>query len=237
MGNRKAWRIEKKLSVWLCRNERYSNLANNYWIRGLIQIIPKIGSLLDTWTFQFAEKQEKRRIRAGLSKLNKRVRAVERKLDVAYIEKHIDEFGWFFRRVFTLVRIDYRRKMREAYINLLVNFFTRKFSREENKEIYLDILAQLSPIHLLFLRVFSEYSGQEGVGSEKSKKAMSYVKDKLVSQGLNVGLVNFIARDLISKALINEVYHATYGGGEYSYAITKLGRKLLMLIEHPSMNV
>jgi hypothetical protein len=78
----------------------YEKVADNGWLRGLIQAIPAVGGTLDTWLFQVAEKAKAERVETALNELKERVARLE--ADDAFIKENIEEFGYLTERALSI---------------------------------------------------------------------------------------------------------------------------------------
>lgn len=66
---------------------------------------------------------------------------------------------------------------------------------------------------------------------EKTKDVKRHIVSKLKEYGLDEALIFALLNDLQSKGLMNEVYHATFGGGLYTNHVTALGVRMLDLVK------
>jgi hypothetical protein len=223
-------KITQKLTTSL--KNKYSSTSDNFWIRGIIQGIPAIGSTLDTWFFQFAEKEKQKRIEMSLEEYSRRLNELEGKIDLSYIEKNIEEYAFLFEKFLRYVSLEYRERMRKAFAILMANFSTVTYSKQQNKDVYLSKLSELSPDHLAMLKLAYEYTHiQTKPDFEKAKTVGEYIILEFKKKGLDEAIIRGLFTDLQSKGLINEVFHNTFGGGMYSYHVTALGETVLNLIK------
>lgn len=222
-------KITKRLSSVL--QNKYSQSADNYWLRGLIQIT-SIGGALNTWFFQFAEKEKQKRIELAMNDLSTRLGRLEGKINVKYIEENIEEYAYLFEKFLRYVSLEYREKMKKAFVNLMANLFTVTYSKQQNKDMYLSKLSELSPDHLTMLKLTYDYIHiQTKPDFEKAKTVKEYIILEFKKKGLDEAIIHGLFTDLQSKGLINEVFHPTYGGGNYSCHTTALAKAMLDLIK------
>lgn len=223
-------KITQRLGISV--KNRYSSTSDNYWLRGLIQIIPTIGGTLDTWFFQFAEKEKQKRVETSLEEYSRRLNELEGKIDLSYIEKNIEEYSFLFEKFLRYVSLEYRERMRKAFAILMANFSTVTYSQQQNKDVYLSKLSELSPDHLVMLKLAYEYTHiQTKPDFEKAKKVGEYIILEFKKKELDEAIIRGLFTDLQSKGLINEIYHPTFGGGMYSHHVTALGETILNLIK------
>ena len=228
----KTKNIVLKMGNKLKKYKQYQKTSDNYWLRGLIQAIPSIGSTLDMWFFQFAEKEKQKRINRAITTLNKKLNELNKKLDVKYIEENIEEYAFLFEKFLRYVANDHRQRMREVFAKMMASFVLVKYSSKQNKDIYLTKLSELTPDHLIILNKGIWFMKQKSMPDvEKTKKIREFLKNEFEEKGMDQALFQGIFTDLISKGLVKESYHSTYGGGFYSYHITDLARILIELIE------
>lgn len=223
-------KITKKLSSVV--QNKYSQSADNYWIRGLIQLIPEIGGTLNTWFFQFAEKEKQKRIELAIKDLSTKLNHLKGKIDVQCIEKNIEEYAYLFEKFLRYVSLEYRERMRNAFTNLMANFSTATYSKQQNKDVYLSKISELSPDHLAMLKLAYDYTHiQNKPDFEKAKTVREYIILEFKKKELDEAIIRGLFTDLQSKGLINEVFHNTFGGGLYSHHVTALGETILDLIQ------
>ena len=223
-------KITKKLSSVV--QKKYSQSSDNYWLRGSIELIPGIGGTLDTWFFQFADKEKQRRIESAINDLSSKLDLVVEKVDVKYIEKNIEEYAYLFEKFLRYVSMEYQEKMRKAFVNLMGNFSTVTYSKKQNKDVYFSKLSEISPDHLVMLKTAYDYSHiKTKPDFEKTKTVKEYLTLEFKKRGLDEAIILGLFIDLQSKGLMNEVFHNTFGGGSYSYHVTALGETILNLIK------
>jgi DNA-binding Lrp family transcriptional regulator len=211
---------------------KYDQTSDNYWLRGAIQIIPAIGGTLDTWFFQFAEKEKQRRVDQSLSKLSRRINQLEEYIDVKHIEANIEEYAYLFEKFLRYVSQEYREELRTKFANVMSNLTTRTYSQQKNKDVYLSKLSEITPDHLVTLQLAYDYSFVDGKQDhEKTKDVKRHIVSKLKENGLDEALIFALLNDLQSKGLMNEVYHPTFGGGLYTNHVTALGVRMLDLVK------
>lgn len=202
--------------------------VDNAWLRGAIQAIPQIGSTLDTWAFQFSEKKKRERLEELLAELAKTVDKLE--IDVKHVEANVEEYGYLFERVAALSTQDYREEMRTAYRILFAKFMSKQFSGEDNKEIYLQTLSSMTPMHIAALRVFSESVNDNGKLKVQPEEKKIFIT-KLVESGVDQIIADTLINDLVTRGLILHSQSSVIGGDVHDYAIAEMGRKMLQLID------
>jgi hypothetical protein len=200
----------------------------NAWLRGAIQVIPYIGSTLDTWTFQFSDKKKRERLEELLAKLAKAVDKSE--IDLKHIEDNIEEYGYLFERVAVLTSQDYRKDMRTAYRTLFMKFMSKRFSGEDNKEVYLQTLSSMTPMHIVALRVFLESVNKNGKLKIQPEEKKAFIT-KLVESGVEEIIADTLINDLVTRGLVLHSQSSVIGGDVHDYAIAEMGRKMLLLID------
>lgn len=211
--------------------KKYSQSVDNYWLRGLIQAIPAVGGTLDTWFFQFAEKEKQKRVEQSLNEYANRLDKLENQIDVKYIEEHIEEYAFLFEKFIKYISQEYRKELRKHFISLMVNFSSKTYSSEQAKDVYFSKLSELTPEHIVMLRLAYEYSFPEDKQDfEKTKMLRGYLIGVMKKRGFDQAMITAILTDLQSKGLLREEYHATYGGGLYTHHVTQLGIKILKLL-------
>src|SRR5690606_23766526 len=137
-----------------------------------------------------------------------------------------------FEKFVSYVAQEYREDLRVKFANLMSNLTTKAYTNQQNKEVYLSKLSEISPNHLLMLQLAYDYSFIDGKQDhEKTKSVRDHIIKEMKEKQLDEALIFAILTDLQSKGLMNEVYHATFGGGLYTYHVTALGRKLLELVK------
>ncbi|NMB83389.1 MAG: hypothetical protein GYA14_16385 [Ignavibacteria bacterium] len=224
-----AKQIVKKLSVTI--QDKYNQSSENYWLRGLIQGVPAVGGTLDTWFFQFAEKEKQKRVESALKAFTKRISNIEDQIDVEYIEQHIEEYAFLFEKFLKYVSQEYRVNLRRKFVNLMSNLSTKEYSKQQNKDVFLSKLSELTPEHLVVLQLAYNYTFTDGKQDyEKTKTVKEYIVKELREKGLEEAIIYAILTDLQSKGLINETYHPTFGGGLYTYHVTALAVAILKLV-------
>jgi len=201
--------------------------VDNAWLRGAIQAVPYVGSTLDTWTFQFSEEKKRKRLEELLTELAKAVDKLE--IDVKHIENNIEEYGYLFERVATLTTQDYREEMRTAYRTLFAKFMSKEFSGEDNKEIYLQTLSSMTPMHIVALRVFSESVNDNGKLKVQPEEKKAFI-EKLVESGIEETIADTLINDLVTRGLILHSQSSVIGGDVHNYAIAEMGITMLLLI-------
>lgn len=224
---------QKKLINKLTKmtQDKYLQESDNYWLRGFIQGIPVLGGTLDTWFFQFAEKEKQKRIESSLKKFTEKLKILEKKIDFNYIEENIEEYAFLFEKFMRYVSLEYRKKMRKAFVNLMSNLSIKTYSDRQNKDVYLSKLSELTPEHLAMLQMVYDFTNiKTKPDFEKAKKVKGYIVQEFIKKNLEEALIHAIFTDLQSKGLINRVFHNTFGGGLYSYHVTKLGETMLKLV-------
>ena len=202
--------------------------VDNAWLRGLIQGVPSVGSTLDTWAFQFSEEKKRERIEELLTELAKAVSTLE--IDVRHVQNNIEEYGYLFERVASLVAQDYREEMRAAYRTLFAKFMSKEFSAEDNKEVYLQTLSTMTPMHIVALHVFSESINDSGKLKVQPEEKKVFIT-KLVEGGIEEALADTLINDLVTRGLILHSQSSVIGGDVHNYAITEMGRRMLKLID------
>ena len=226
---KKSKKITKKLTKQV--EERYTQVSDNYWLRGLIQGIPVVGGTFDTWFFQFAEKEKQKRVELAISKFTDRLSKIEDKIDVEYIEQHIEEYAYLFEMFLRHVSLEYRKGMRNAFVSLMSNLSTKKYSNEQNKDVYLSKLSELTPDHLAMLKLAYDFTHiKTKPDFEKAKEVKEYVMQEFKKKNLDEALIHAIFIDLQSKGLVNRGFHNTFGGGLYSHHVTAHGKVILDLV-------
>lgn len=226
--------VGKKVTNKLTKavQDRYTENSDNYWLRGLIQAIPAVGGTLDTWFFQFAEKEKQKRIEHSVSVLSQKLTQLEKHVDVEYIEQHIEEYAYLFEKFLRYVSQEYRQELRVKFATLMSNLATKSYSHQQNKDVYLSKLSEITLDHLVMLQLAHDYSFVNGKQDhEKTKTVKEHVVQELKKKGLDEALTFAILTDLQTKGLLNEVYHPTFGGGLYTYHVTALGSTILDLVK------
>lgn len=221
--------------------DQYLRVSDQRYLRAFIQSlnIPgfqfggvevSLGQLLDGFIFAQAEKIKRKRLEESLKKLKDKLKKLE--IDHRHIEQNIEQYSLMFLCCLLSSANEYRDRLREAYINMLANFFSTKYSKTQNKELYLNILFSLTPDHLLVLRVAFDYLGNTPQSIHKQAKTLKeHLKKTFTKKKLEEEIILALIKDLESKGLLNEAYSPTYGGGEYRLYLTGAGRKILELIE------
>lgn len=188
-----------------------------------------LGKIIDSFIFYQAEEISEKRFKESINNFNKRLAKVE--LDVNYIKSNFEEWIFLLLKIFYLSIYEYRKKIREAYLNMLSNFLSIKYSKTRNKEFYLNILTSLTPDHLLILKKAKEYLKNSTIIHEQAKTLEDYLSKTFSAMGLEKGLIHVLIKDLESKGLLNEIYSPTWGGGSYSLYFSDAVRFLLKLVE------
>lgn len=202
--------------------------VDNAWLRGLIQGIPNVGSTLDTWAFQFSEEKKRERIEQLLTELAKAVDTLE--IDVKHIQNNIEEYGYLFEKVASLVSQDYREDMRTAYRILFAKFMSKEFSAEDNKDLYVQTLSTMTPMHIVALRVFSESVNDNGKLKVQPEEKKTFIT-KLIESGIEEAVADTLINDLVTRGLVLHSQSSVIGGDVHNYAITEMGKRILKLID------
>lgn len=114
-------------------SKTYSQSSDNYWLRGLIEMVPYVGGTLDTWFFQFAEKEKQKRVEQSLDKLTNRLNTLEDQIDVKYIEENVEEYAFLFEKFLRYVSQEYRKELRDKFSILMSNLTTRTYSQQKKQ--------------------------------------------------------------------------------------------------------
>lgn len=208
---------------------RQTDKVDNAWLRGSLQAIPYVGSTLDTWIFQFSEKEKQRRIESELKALKKQVEKLE--IDSSYINKHQEEYGFLFERGLTLIAQDYRSDMRDNYRTMLGKFLSKKFSNLDNKELYLQYLSEMTPIHLLTLKIFVDSMNEDGKLKVQPTEAKTFVTKLMVEHGIEEPLAETLVNDLVTRGMITHNQASVIGGDVHYYGVTPVGVRMLELVD------
>jgi hypothetical protein len=178
-------------------------------------------------------RKTEKRLEKSIEYLTKRIRKIEldNKLDKKYIKNNLEERNFLLTKVLYTCAYEYRKELRRAYLNMLSNFLSIKYSKTRNKEFYLNILTSLTPDHLLILKKAKEYLESNTYIHEQAKTLEDYLLKTFSGMSLEKGLIHVLIKDLQSKGLLNEVYFPTWGGGSYSLYVSDAGKFLLELVE------
>lgn len=227
--------------------DAYVDLSDVAWLRGLIQSInvPIVingvntseiiswGQYLDNILFAAADSIRKRRLEETLRNYGERIIALERsnELDTDSVGKDIESYCYLFRNYLAKVVNEHRVYLRNCYTNLIVNFSSKKYSSEENKDFYFNLVVSLVPDQLLLLTLAIEYLGEtDGEKHEKSKTLQEHLVKALTEKGREEGAAQALIKDLIGKGLMNDNYTALFGGNLYTLYVSKAGRQVIDLI-------
>lgn len=202
--------------------------ANNAWFRGALQAVPMVGGTLDTWFFQLADATKEQRVTDALNDLRARIERLE--VDSQHIQDNVEEFAYITERGIFNIAQDYREAMRAAYVKMLAHFYSKEFSDLNNKELYLQYLDSLAPIHLVMLKHLHDNLGPGGILKSQPGEAPEDKIFELVGRGIDRTLVLSLVNDLVTRGMLTHVQHTAVDGDVHTYSFTGLGETMLRLV-------
>jgi len=129
--------------------------ANNIWLRAAIQEMP-FGSIFDTAIFGGVDERRRKRVEDEIVRLGERLTKLEKFIDIEYIQNNTEEYASLFEKYFSIIAFEYRKISRKRITISFANLLTKTYSIEENKEILLNKVALLKPIHFdLLINLFA----------------------------------------------------------------------------------
>jgi hypothetical protein len=194
---------------------------------GLVGLIPG-GALLDALLFRRIKKKARERIEEFSDKFENQIKEIsEDKLDKGFLQS--DEFEGLILKVIEKTATEHSEDKRNYFRSILLNSVTYDYSKSPIKEIVIELIDELSPVHVKMLELFisnklpsSDYGGQ----GYSAAGAPKFIK------GLSCEDAEAVGTDLCRKSLLNSLDE------NYQFMIvTPLGRELLKFIKAPLSSV
>ncbi len=129
--------------------------AQNYELRSMVQLLPYVGGALDTILSAEGNRIQKERLERFLEALNEGLNKLdEAKIDKVFLES--EEFFSLFQMTIEKVIRNYEKEKTRYFKNIFINSIKRGKSKTYYKEGFIDIIANLSAIHIAILKYYFE---------------------------------------------------------------------------------
>jgi hypothetical protein len=119
--------------------------------------------------------------------------------------------------------------MREAYVQMLAHFYSKGFSKLDNKELYLQYLSSLSPAHLVILRHFADSLQDGELKIQPDDNPMEKIVE-LIGHDVDRILALSLVNDLVTRGMLAHNQQSVIGGDTHVYSVTELGKTMLKLL-------
>lgn len=185
--------------------KRYSD---NLLLRTAIQALPYVGGPIDTLLSGKASKIQQARIECFLDETNKKLQTIEKeKIDYEFIES--EEFFSIFQNLLEKVIRTYEKEKIEIFSNIFVNSIVKENSKTYYKEGFIDMVFNLSALHIKILRFFyHRHNVLRSLGIE-------YTSVDEISKELGLG--NNIQAEKFCNDLMRYGLIYDWGVGRYNY--------------------
>lgn len=193
-------------------------------VHGLLGLLPA-GGVLDTILFRRIKNSAKVRleefncsISAELNNIN------ENKVDKKFIES--EEFDSLVMNVVARTIWESSQEKRAYFRAVLLNSVTFDFSQSPLKEVMIELIAELSPMHVKILQLFSEHSLPTHEYDDYGYDPSDACK---IIKGLQPEDASAVGEDMCRKSILI-ISDSTYR----TMKITSLGTSLLKFIRDPN---
>lgn len=232
--NKSVKKLSKKITDWYIN---FSEEPKVVWFRSILQSLDvefnpsvgiklSIGQFLERFIFTQADIKSSKRVENGIKSLNIKLKKVT--LDQKRIKNNVEEYARLFIRFCGMVGAQSYEELRKSYVNQLSNFFDIKYSKNDNKLFYQQLVFKLTVDHLHILMFAKKYLGREmGKKHENSKKLRQAIKGEFIKKGLDEALIFGLIKDLDSMGLMNSTQSSLWGGDLHQLYVSSLGYEIL----------
>lgn len=226
--NKKIHFLEKIEKPAVNYSEKY---CENIDLRTVIRNLPGIGQALDDLFAYKGSKILKKRINLFFKKTHEKLKKIdEEKIDKEYLES--EEFFYIFQRILRQVSLSEEKEKVELFRNIFIKSIKIDGASVYYKERFVNMLADLSIIHIEILKYY--YEREKVFLTEHRGSAQCFTSFSAIVQKLNSLLSEFqvetFCKDLMRYNLVSDIAIGKYDYQEGHYRITANGRDFVDFI-------